>query len=135
MMETASCCDETAEAEEAHRMLSESIEEEEGSEKKQDAAEVEHGPVYLWKDLTSIHALLGHDLMTSSHGHNYSYFSNYDSISLLELYLNKVTHSHRILSSAPAVSHSSTIHNDASKFTIQTIAFTFNNKEMTIIEK
>jgi hypothetical protein len=28
--------------------------------------------------------------MTTSHGHNYSYFSNYDSVSLLELYLSKV---------------------------------------------
>lgn len=150
-MAEASCCDETT-MPDAHRRLDDHlgglVEEEEVEVETEEEVEAEvevmeeeeHGPVYAWNNLTSIQSILGHDLMTSSHGHNYSYFSNYDSISLLELYLSKVINpKRRRLSGDPeAAAPTGSLARDFPRnpmFTVQTIAFTFNNKEMMMIEK
>ena len=95
MVADAECCDwdyvpeeSSADEEEHHRRLGGDVEEEDSHAEEDDSHDT--APFYKWTDLTDIQAILGHPLMYESHGHNYSHFSDYDNIILLELYLSKV---------------------------------------------
>jgi hypothetical protein len=99
-------------------------------------------PVYYWNDLVDIEAMLGHPLMYESHGHNYSYFSDYDNGVLLELYLSKVIFPRRRLGGGGGAAAEEealepvvkTRPSGAPQYTIQALAFTFNNIELSVIE-
>ena len=79
--------------------------------------------------------------MYESHGHNYSYFSDYDNGVLLELYLSKVIFPRRRLGGGGAEKEEeevvpivNTKPSGVPQYTIQSIAFTFNNRELSVIE-
>jgi hypothetical protein len=143
MVKDAECCDwdyvPPAAEEEHHRRLggSTAAEEEESTEESSH----DTAPFYKWKDLTDIQAILGHPLMYESHGHNYSHFSDYDNIILLELYMSKVVFPRRRLGGGAAPAEEEyqepvvvTPPTGAAHFTLQTLAFTFNNREVSVIE-
>lgn len=137
--------DEVVEEEESH---DEETHEEDDSHGTEDAHaddyhddSTEASPVYYWNDLVDMRAILGHPLMYESHGHNYSYFSDYDNGVLLELYLSKVIFPRRRLAGGGAAKEeeklvpiSKTIPSGTPQYTIQTLAFTFNNRELSVIE-
>jgi hypothetical protein len=87
--------EEEEEEEEEHEVEEEEEEheEEEDSHGEEAAEEGGHGDEHAEEPVIEfdyISTVLGHVVQTSAHGHNYSYFANYDSISLLELYLSSV---------------------------------------------
>ena len=101
----------------------------------------EASPVYYWNDLVDMKAILGHPLIYESHGHNYSYFSDYDNGVLLELYLSKVIFPRRRLAGGGAAKEEEEIvpiiktkPSGTPQYTIQSLAFTFNNRELSVIE-